>query len=62
MESGTGASGVQLFQVIRVAPKQVYYEARTADGNLYDAFTLTETENGTSSIFDHLPDANEMRE
>ena len=31
----------QLYQIIRVDGKQLRYEARTARGALYDAFTLT---------------------
>ncbi|MBL8236537.1 MAG: metallophosphoesterase family protein [Bryobacterales bacterium] len=37
------AEDTQLYQVIRVDGKQLRYEARTARGMLYDAFTLTKS-------------------
>jgi 3',5'-cyclic AMP phosphodiesterase CpdA len=55
------ASGVQLFQVIHVAPEQVRYEARLATGELYDAFTLTKGADGRSVMTEQIPDAPEIR-
>lgn len=37
------AEDTQLFQVIRIDGKKLRYEARTARGTLYDAFTLTKS-------------------
>ena len=55
------ASGVQLFQVIRVAPEQIRYEARLATGELYDAFTLAKDEHGQSKLTEEIPDTRELR-
>jgi hypothetical protein len=55
------ASGVQLFQVIHVAPQRVRYEARLATGELYDAFTLDKGEDGKTVMTDQVPAASEIR-
>jgi hypothetical protein len=55
------ASGVQLFQVIRVAPEQIRYEARLATGNLYDAFTLAKGDDGQSVLTEQIPDVPPQR-
>ena len=55
------ASGVQLFQVIHVAPERIRYEARLATGALYDAFSLEKDENGKSSLIEQVPDTDEIR-
>ena len=55
------ASGVQLFQVIHVAPERIRYEARLATGELYDAFTLTKGDDGKSVMTDEIPATNEIR-
>lgn len=55
------ASGVQLFQVIHVSPRDIKYEARLASGELYDAFTLAKDEHGTSTLVEHVPDRPEIR-
>ncbi len=55
------ASGVQLFQVIKVSPKSIDYEARLATGELYDAFRLTKSTDGTNSLEDLSPDRPEIR-
>ena len=49
------ASGVQLFQVIRVSSEQLRYEARLATGELYDAFTLDKGEDGGASLTEQVP-------
>ncbi|WP_146563378.1 purple acid phosphatase family protein [Posidoniimonas corsicana] len=47
------ASGVQLFQVIRVSPDEIKYEARLATGELYDSFTLRKDESGQAELHEH---------
>ena len=56
------ASGVQLFQVIHVSPKQLRYEARLATGDLYDAFTLDKGEDGTTIMTEQIPSVAEFHE
>jgi hypothetical protein len=56
------ASGVQLFQVIHVAPARILYEARLATGELYDAFTLAKGEDGKSVMTEQVPDVPPIRE
>lgn len=56
------AGGVQLFQVIRVAPDSIRYEARTAEGTPYDAFTLTKTPDGKSTLKEEVPAGAEIIE
>jgi hypothetical protein len=60
-EVSRAASGVQLFQVIHVAPSQIRYEARLATGKLYDAFTLEKDEDGHSRLIEQIPDTKEIR-
>jgi hypothetical protein len=55
------ASGVQLFQVIRVEPNQIKYEARLATGELYDAFTIAKDDAGKTTITEQVPDREELR-
>lgn len=55
------ASGAQLFQVIRVAPEQIRYEARLATGELYDAFTLETGDAGQSTLAEQIPDGKKIR-
>jgi hypothetical protein len=55
------ASGVQLFQVIHVAPERIRYEARLATGTLYDAFSLEKDKNGQSNLIEQIPDTDEIR-
>jgi hypothetical protein len=56
------ASGVQLFQVIRVSRESIRYEARLATGALYDAFTLTKDAAGVSTLTEEAPASPEVRE
>jgi hypothetical protein len=56
------ASGVQLFQVIHVAPDRIRYEARTATGQLYDAFVLEKDADGQNTIADQIPDLAPIRD
>jgi 3',5'-cyclic AMP phosphodiesterase CpdA len=55
------ASGVQLFQVIHVAPERIRYEARQATGELYDAFTLDKGADRKSILTEEQPDSAEIR-
>jgi hypothetical protein len=55
------ASGVQLFQVIHVAPEQIRYDARLATGELYDSFTLAKGEDGKSVLVEQVPDVRPIR-
>jgi hypothetical protein len=52
---------VQLFQVIRVSPKQIRYESRLATGELYDAFTLEKGRDGKSVLTEQIPARPEIR-
>jgi hypothetical protein len=56
------ASGAQLFQVIRVSPEQIRYEARLATGELYDAFTLEKGPDGKSVMNEQIPALAEIDE
>jgi 3',5'-cyclic AMP phosphodiesterase CpdA len=56
------ASGVQLFQVIRVEPDQIHYEAKLATGEPYDAFTLAKGRDGKSTLTEQIPDTPPIRE
>jgi hypothetical protein len=56
------ASGVQLFQVVRVSPESIRYEARTATGELYDAFTLAKDAAGVSTLTEEVPPSPEIRD
>lgn len=55
------AAGVQLFQIIHVSQEEIRYEARTAEGELYDAFTLSK-ENGVSQLVEQMPNTPEIHE
>lgn len=48
------ATGVQLFQAIRVDGGQLTYKAYTATGELYDAFRLTKSRKGKPSVLTDL--------
>ena len=61
-EAKRAASGAQLFQVIRVSPEQIRYEARLGTGNLYDAFTIDKGADGKSTLTEQIPDRPEIRE
>jgi hypothetical protein len=45
----------QLFQVIRVEPTQIRFEARTATGELFDAFDLKKDARGRKRFVDRAP-------
>jgi hypothetical protein len=55
------ASGVQLYQVIKVSPERMQYEARLATGELYDAFTLKYRAGQTNELIEQTPSTPEIR-
>jgi 3',5'-cyclic AMP phosphodiesterase CpdA len=55
------ASGAQLFQVIRVSPAQIRYEARLGTGEVYDAFTIDKDADGKSTVTEQIPNTPEIR-
>ncbi len=55
------AEQTQLFQVISIDGPVLRYEARTALGDLYDAFTLTRLPDGRKELTDQIPDTPERR-
>jgi hypothetical protein len=50
-----GAENTQLFQVISVDGNRLKYEALTATGELYDAFDLVKSADGTNKMIDLTP-------
>lgn len=50
-----GAENTQLYQVIDVARDTLRYEARTATGELYDAFDLVKQKKGPNRLIDRAP-------
>jgi len=56
------AEGTQLFQVISIDGPQLRYEARTATGELYDAFLLNKREGGPNELVDQIPNTPERRQ
>mgnify|MGYP001382734107 FL=1 len=50
-----GASNTQLYQIIHVSEKSLKYEAFTATGELYDAFTLKKKSSGANKFKDQAP-------
>lgn len=51
------AENMQLYQVIHVDSETLRYEARTATGRLYDAFTLHKQGGAANTLVDHVPEA-----
>ena len=47
---------VQLFQVIEFQEDRIVYQARTATGQLYDAFDIERTSDGKKRVIDRRPD------
>jgi 3',5'-cyclic AMP phosphodiesterase CpdA len=60
-QASRNASGVQLYQVIKVSPERVQYEARLATGELYDAFTLIYRAGQTNELIEQAPPTPEIR-
>lgn len=50
---------VQLFQVVKVSPGRLGFEARTATGQLYDAFDIIKDPDGRKRFVDLLPAGSE---
>ena len=46
------AEGIQLYQLIRVNGDRLMYEARTAKGDLYDAFELRKRADGGNELIE----------
>ena len=55
------AENTQLYQIIAVNGDQLRYEARTATGQLYDAFTLKKRPGQVNQLIDQAPDTPERR-
>ncbi len=53
------AEDTQLYQIVRVEWDRLVYEARTATGELYDAFTLHKAEDGAKRLEDLRPASSE---
>ncbi|MEY3460319.1 MAG: Alkaline phosphatase precursor [Planctomycetota bacterium] len=53
------AEETQLYQIIHVNGDQLSFEAWTASGQLYDAFTLTKQSNAINQLEDRIPDVPE---
>ncbi len=53
------AQDTQLYQILRVGPKELKYQARTATGRLYDAFTLRKRPGQSNELIDQIPDTPE---
>jgi hypothetical protein len=51
--------GIQLYQIIHVDGDRLRYEARTATGKLYDAFTLAKNPSGKNDLIEQGPDTPE---
>ncbi len=55
------ASGAQLYQIIHVEKDQIKYEARVANGELYDSFLLKKRPGEFNQLTDQIPDRIEHR-
>ncbi len=53
------AANTQLYQLITVDDNKLKFEAYTAIGELYDAFTLQKESNGTNTFIDEAPEGME---
>lgn len=56
------ASNTQLYQIITIDGDELRYQARTAVGELYDAFTLKKKENAPNELVEQIPDTPERLE
>jgi 3',5'-cyclic AMP phosphodiesterase CpdA len=52
------AEDTQLYQIIKVGLDELHYEARTATGRLYDAFTLKKRAGQANALIESLPPEN----
>ncbi len=55
------AEDTQLYQIITIDGGELRYEARTARGELYDAFALRKREGEPNELIEHIPDSPERR-
>jgi hypothetical protein len=55
------AEDTQLYQIITIDGGELRYEARTARGDLYDAFTLRKREGEPNELIEQIPDTPERR-
>ena len=55
------AEDTQLYQIIHVDGDELRYEARTAVGKLYDAFTLKKRDGQANELIEQIPDIPENR-
>ena len=55
------AENTQLYQILHVDGDELRYEARTAIGDLYDAFTLKKRAGQTNELIDQIPATPERR-
>ena len=55
------AEDTQLYQIITVDGDELRYEARTATGMPYDAFTLRKQPGKANELIDRIPDTPELR-
>ena len=55
------ASGAQLYQIIHVAHDSLQFEARVANGELYDAFTLKKRDGQPNQLIEQKPNIVESR-
>ncbi len=51
--------GIQLYQIIHIDGDRLRYEARTATGDLYDAFTLAKRPSGKNDLIEQAPETKE---
>ncbi len=55
------ASGAQLYQIIHIDGDELHFEARVANGELYDAFSLRKVEGKFNRLRDDVPESPEFR-
>lgn len=55
------AEDTQLYQIISIDGDQLRFEARTATGELYDAFTLKKRDGQINQLIEQVPDTPERR-
>jgi acid phosphatase type 7 len=55
------AEDTQLYQIVTIDGGELRYEAKTARGDLYDAFTLRKREGEPNELIEQIPDTPERR-
>jgi 3',5'-cyclic AMP phosphodiesterase CpdA len=55
------AEDTQLYQIITVNADRLIYQAKTATGDLYDAFTLVKRDGQPNELIEQVPDKPENR-